>query len=141
MLRSKILIVDDYEPFRRLVCSMLEQRSEFQVIGQASDGLEAIQKFAELQPDLIILDVGLPKLNGIEAARRIRKLAPDAKILFFSQYSSSDIIQEALKTGALGYVHKSQAHSGLLPAIGTVLRGDQCRWLPGGQPIWQGLEC
>jgi CheY-like chemotaxis protein len=102
---------------------MLERGDEFQVIGQASDGLEALQKATELQPDLILLDIGLPKLNGIETARRVRKLAPDIRILFFSQYSSSDVVQEALGTGALGYVHKLHARSELLPAIKAVLAG------------------
>jgi DNA-binding NarL/FixJ family response regulator len=120
---SKILVVDDFEPFRRFVCSMLEQREEFQVIGQASDGLEACQKATDLRPDLILLDIGLPKLNGIETARRLHKLVPGVRILFFSQYNSSDVVQEALGTGALGYVHKPRAHSELLPAIEAVLRG------------------
>jgi len=74
------LVVDDYEPFRRFVCSMLEERAEFQVIGQASDGLEAIQKAVELQPDLILMDIGLPKLNGISAAKQIRGLARHSKL-------------------------------------------------------------
>jgi DNA-binding NarL/FixJ family response regulator len=118
-----ILVVDDYKPFSRFVCSTLERRAELQVIGQASDGLEAIQKAEELRPDLIILDIGLPKLNGIETARRVRKIAPHAKILFMSQQVSSDVIEEALRSGAMGYVHKSRAQSELLPAIDAVLGG------------------
>ena len=104
MTSITVLVVDDYEPVRRFVCSMLEQRAEFQVIGQASDGLEAIHKAAELQPDLILLDIGLPKLNGIEVARRVRRLVPQVRILFMSQDSSSDVVQEALRSGGLGYV-------------------------------------
>jgi len=69
------------------------------VVGEASDGLEAVQKSEELQPDLIVLDIGLPSLNGIEAARRIRNLAPKSKILFLSQESSADVVQEALNSG------------------------------------------
>src|SRR5882762_387129 len=68
----RVLVVDDYEPFRRFVCSTLGKRPEWQIVGQASDGLEAVQKAEELQPDLIVLDLGLPTLHGIEAARRIR---------------------------------------------------------------------
>jgi DNA-binding NarL/FixJ family response regulator len=117
----KILVVDDFEPFRRFVCSILE-RAEFRVI-QASDGLEAIQKAEELQPDLILFDVGLPKLNGIEAARRVRQLACSAKILFLSQESSRDVVQEALSIGALGYVQKLRAQSELEPAIAAALAG------------------
>jgi DNA-binding response OmpR family regulator len=101
----------------------LEKRPEFQIIGQASDGLEAIQKAEELQPDLILLDMGLPKLNGMEAARRIRIVAPHTRILFVSQESDSDVVGEALNLGALGYVHKMRARSDLLPAIEAALEG------------------
>ena len=95
------------------------------VIGIASDGLEAVQKAEELQPDLILLDIGLPSLNGIEAARQIRKLSPKSKILFVSQESSADIVQGALGTGAQGYVLKSDAGRELLEGVNAVLRGDQ----------------
>ena len=81
-----------------------------------SDGLEAVQRAEELQPDLILLDIGLPGLNGIEAARRIRKLSPQSKILFVSQESSADVIEEALKFG-VGYVIKTHAGSDLLATI------------------------
>ncbi len=89
-------MVDDFEPFRRLVVSMLQKQPELQIIYEASDGSEAVQKAEELQPDLILLDIGLPKLNGIEAARRIRKLSPGSKILFVSQDLSADFIHGAL---------------------------------------------
>lgn len=121
----RVLIVEDHEPFRRFVCSMLEKRTELQVIGEALDGLEAVRKAEELQPDLILLDVGLPTLNGIEAARRIRKLSSESKILFVSQESSADVVQEALRAGARGYVVKTDAGSELVEAVSTVLRGDQ----------------
>jgi DNA-binding NarL/FixJ family response regulator len=100
----RVLVVDDYEPFRRFVCSTLGKRPEVQVICEVSDGLEAVQKAEELQPDLILLDIGLPTLNGIEAARRIRKLSPESEILFVSQESSADFVQEALSLGAAGYL-------------------------------------
>jgi DNA-binding NarL/FixJ family response regulator len=121
----RILVVDDYEPFRRFVCSTLSKKTEWQIIGEASDGLEAVQKAVELQPDLIVLDIGLPNLNGIEAARRIRKLSPESKILFVSQESSADIVQEALASGALGYIVKAHAASELLPAVQAILEGRQ----------------
>ena len=103
----RVLVVDDYERFRRIVCSTLGKRRDLQVVGEASDGLEAVHKAEELQPDLIVLDIGLPTLNGIEAARRIHKLCPECKILFVSQESSADLVQEALGPGARGYVVKT----------------------------------
>jgi DNA-binding NarL/FixJ family response regulator len=120
----KILVVDDFDDFRRLLCSALQRRSEFQVT-QASDGLEAVQKAEELQPDLILLDIGLPSLNGIEVGRRVRKVASSAKILFLTQESSPEVVCEALGLGALGYVHKPRVHSDLLPAIEAVLEGNR----------------
>ena len=78
----RILLVDDFEPWRSFVASLLRQNPEWQIICEVSDGLEAIQKAKEFQPDLIVLDIGLPKLNGIEAASSIRNVAPESKILF-----------------------------------------------------------
>jgi DNA-binding NarL/FixJ family response regulator len=121
----RILVVDDYEAFRQFVCSMLGKKSEWQVVAEASDGLQAVHKAEELQPDLILLDIGLPKLNGIEAARRIRKLAPDSKILFLSQEFSAEIVQDALSVGARGYVFKAHAGSELLASVDAVLQGKQ----------------
>jgi DNA-binding NarL/FixJ family response regulator len=111
----RVLLVEDFEPFRRFIHTTL-QAAELQIIAEVSDGLEAVQKAEELQPDLILLDIGLPGLNGIEAARRIRKLAPRSKILFLSQESSADVIEEALKYG-VGYVIKTHAGSDLLATI------------------------
>ena len=120
-----MLVIEDYEPFRRFICSMLRKRSGLQIVGETADGLEAVQKAEELQPDLVVLDIGLPSLNGIEAARRIRKLSPESKMLFVSQESSGDVVQEALALGALGYVVKAHAGSELLAAVGAVLGGRQ----------------
>src|SRR5262245_26011282 len=120
---SKILVVDDFEPLRRFVCSALERRTEFQVIGQAADGLEAVQKAEELQPDLVLLDISLPKLNGIAVARRIREVSAKSKILFLSEHSSPEIVEAALNTGASGYVIKSDASIELLEAVEIVIQG------------------
>jgi DNA-binding NarL/FixJ family response regulator len=121
----RILVVDDFKDWRDQVRLLLQARPECQVICEVSDGSEAVQKARELKPDLILLDIGLPKLNGIEAARRIRQLSPNSKIVFLSQENSPDIVEEALSVGAHGYVHKSRAQSDLQPAIDAVLRGEQ----------------
>jgi CheY-like chemotaxis protein len=128
---QRILIVDDFEDFRRFIYSTLQQRPGFRVIGEAADGLEALEKARELQPDLILLDIGLPHLNGMEVARRVRKAAPATKILFLSVESDPDLAQEALRLGA-GYVHKPRAQIDLLSAIEAVLSG--------GQFVSPGLE-
>jgi DNA-binding NarL/FixJ family response regulator len=121
--KVRVLVVDDYEPFRRFTCTTLGKKPELQIVAEAADGLAAVHKSEELQPDLILLDVGLPALNGIEAARRIRKLSHKSKILFLSQESSTDAAQEAFALGALGYVVKAHAGVELLKAVETVLEG------------------
>ena len=121
----RVLVVDDFEDWRRQVHSLLQARPAWQVIAEASDGSEAVQKAEELKPDLIVLDIGLPKLNGIEAARQIRQRSPSSKIIFLSQNSDLDVVQAALGTGALGYVRKTDARRELLPAMDAVLRGKQ----------------
>jgi CheY-like chemotaxis protein len=104
---------------------LFQARPQWQVIAEAADGPEAIQKAEELKPDLIVLDIGLPKLNGIEAARRIRRVSPSTKIVFLSQNNDPDVVRVALSTGALGYVQKTDVRSDLLPAIEAVLQGRQ----------------
>jgi DNA-binding NarL/FixJ family response regulator len=122
MSPCRTLVVDDVEYFRRLFCSTLQQRTQCKVVGEASDGLQAVQQAEALQPDLILLDLALPTLNGIEAARRIRKLSPNSKILFVTENSSREIAQGALRTGANGYLLKSDATDPPC-AIETVLQG------------------
>jgi len=121
----RILIADDYADWRSRVRLLLQVRPEWQVVAETSDGLEAVQKVEELKPDLILLDIGLPKLNGIEAARRIRQLSPSCKILFLSQYHDRDVVRAAVSTGALGVVRKTDAGGELLAAVDAVLRGKQ----------------
>ncbi len=119
----RILVVEDFEPFRRFICLTLGKQANLQVICEVSDGLEAVHKAEELKPDLILLDIGLPTLDGIEAARRVRKLAPESKIIFMSQESSADIVREAMSLGARGYVVKTRAASDLLAAVQAVCVG------------------
>jgi DNA-binding NarL/FixJ family response regulator len=120
----KILVVDDFERYRRFVCSLLRRHVECQ-IWEVSDGLEAVQRAQELRPDLILLDIGLPAINGIEAGRRIREVSANSRILYVSQECSPDLVQEALQLGAQGYVLKADAADDLLLAVDAVLRGQQ----------------
>jgi len=119
----RILVVDDYEPWRRFERLTLLVHPELQVVGECSDGDEAIQKAEELKPDVILLDIGLPTLNGIEAARRIQQVSPNSKILFVTENRSPEIAEVALSTGVAGYVVKSNAARELLSAIKAVLEG------------------
>ena len=125
MSSIRVLVVEDSEPFRNFICSTLAKRPGLQIVGEVSDGLEAVQKAEELQPDLILLDIGLPTLGGIEAARRIRKLSPESLILFVSQNTSVHLVRGALAEGAKGYVVKTDARRELLTAVDAVLRGRQ----------------
>ena len=121
----RVLVVDDFAPWRRITHTLLRNKPELKVVSEVSDGLEAVQKARELKPDLILLDIGLPKLSGIAAARQIRDLSPKSIILFVSENYSADIAREALSTGGRGYVIKSDAGSELLTAVAAVMDGKQ----------------
>jgi DNA-binding NarL/FixJ family response regulator len=116
-----VLIVDDFEPWRKFVCSALQERPHLQNIVEVSDGLDAVEKARELLPDLILLDIGLPNLNGLEAARQIRVLSPCSKIIFLTGNHDSDVAAEAFRSGAGGFVVKSDAKDELLAAVDAVL--------------------
>lgn len=120
----RILVVDDFAPWRSFVSAALRKQPELLIIGEAADGPEAVQKAKELQPDVILLDIGLPTLNGIAAARQIRWVASKSKIIFLSQEHSTAMVQEALALGAWGYVVKTDAGSELLAAVNSVVRGE-----------------
>ena len=121
MAALRTLIVEDHEDLRAVLRSLLENKTQCVVIGEASDGLQAVQRAQELQPDLILLDLSLPKLNGIEAGRRIRKISPRSKIVFLSQEPDPEIVQSALRLGA-GYLLKSDARE-LTAAKHAILEG------------------
>jgi DNA-binding NarL/FixJ family response regulator len=121
----RILVVDDFEPWRRFLGSFLRQKPKWQIICEASDGLEAIEKGRELQPDLILLDIGLPILNDIEAAKQIRKVAPVARLLFLSENTHPEVMREALRVGGCGYVVKSDAGGDLVLALEAVIANKQ----------------
>lgn len=121
----RVLVVEDFVPFRAFVAALLRKKPDLQIVSEASDGLEAVRRARDLHPDLILMDIGLPGLNGIEAARRIRELAPRSRIVFLSQEGFTEIVEEALRSGALGYVHKPRAGGDLYPAVAAVLEGQQ----------------
>jgi len=128
MSRARILIVDDHEIFRRGLRSLLETRPEFEILGEAGDGLQAIEKASELKPDLIVMDVSMPQLDGLQATRQIRKKLPQTKILILSQHDSSHMLSAALEAGANGYVTKSQVSRCLLSALDAVSSGRPFSW-------------
>jgi DNA-binding NarL/FixJ family response regulator len=119
----RILVVDDFADWRGFVLAKLRENCSLQVVGVVSDGLEAILKAKELQPDLVLLDIGLPLLDGIGAARRIREVAPKSKILFLSQELDPDVARAALNAGGHGYVVKLDADRELFPALEAVMLG------------------
>lgn len=119
----RILVVDEFEPWRRFASLTLRKKPGLLIVGEASNGLEAFQKAVELEPDLILMGIGHPALDGIEAARRIREMVPEAKIIFLSEESCVDVVQEAMSFGAWGYVFKTMAAIELLTAVETVLSG------------------
>ncbi len=119
MTTIRILIADDHEIVRRGLKALLETQPGWEVVDEASNGMEAIDKAAESQPDLIILDVSLPKLDGIKVAQQVSQIR-DSKVIMFSHYDSPDLVREALANGAHGYVLKSDAGRELFAAIETV---------------------
>jgi DNA-binding NarL/FixJ family response regulator len=122
MLAFRTLIVEDYEEYRQFLRLTLQKETEFVVIGEALDGLQALQQAEELQPDLILLDLSVPKLNGMEACRRIRKVSPRSKVVILSQESSPEVVEAALRLGAVGYLLKSDAID-LPQALDAILQG------------------
>ena len=117
VMATRVLLVEDHEPFRRFVRAALAEHEDFCLVDEACDGLQAVRKFQELEPDLVLMDIGLPGQNGLAAARKMLALAPACKIVFLTQEGSPEIVEEALKLGAAGYVLKAHAAGELLPAV------------------------
>lgn len=120
--RVHILLADDFAPWRARVRSFLQRKTEWKIVFEACDGLEAVQKTAELHPEVVLLDLSMPHLNGIEAAKRIRQLSPDFKIVILTENPDEDLRAAALEAGASAYVLKSEMTSNLIPAVQAALR-------------------
>jgi DNA-binding NarL/FixJ family response regulator len=116
----RILLVDDHPIVRQGLKTLLEGHGGWEVIGEASDGAEAVEKAKELRPDVMVLDVTMPRMNGLEACRVLRNQAPQLEILFVTQHDSPQMMREALEAGARGYVVKSNAARDLLQAVEAV---------------------
>jgi DNA-binding NarL/FixJ family response regulator len=120
-----ILVADDFDDWRAKIREMVQADTKWRVIGEASDGDQAVQLATTLQPDVVLLDIGMPYLSGIEAAKQIRKASPQSRVIFLTQYPDIDMVNEARTLGADGYVLKNQAASELIPAIATALYATQ----------------
>jgi DNA-binding NarL/FixJ family response regulator len=134
---QRVLVVEDHKPFRRVICELLQQRGDLLIVGEAADGLDAIRQAEALRPDVVMLDIGLPTLSGLEVAGRIRASVPDAKLMFVTSESSLDVVEQAISRGAHGYVYKPRALRDVLPVLEAIIRGGQ--FVSGGlERIAQG---
>src|SRR5271156_3002573 len=122
LMAVRILLVDDHPIVRQGLRTLLEGRSGWEVVGEASDGMEALEKIDNLEPDVVVLDVTMPRMNGLEACRLIqrKRKASSLEVLFVTQHDSPQMMREALDAGARGYVVKSNAARDLLEAVESV---------------------
>jgi two-component system response regulator NreC len=121
----RILVVEDHELTRKAICDLLRTEKGFEVVCDVANGLDGARAAATLEPDIVLLDVTMPTLGGIEAAVRIHRVTPKTKIIFVSQHNSDKLAQAALATGARGYVLKSAAGTDLISAVRAVLAGEK----------------
>jgi DNA-binding NarL/FixJ family response regulator len=138
MSSSQILVVDDFLPWQHFVRELFETESDLNITHFAVDGLEGVRIAEQLQPDVILMDVNLPVMNGLEAARKIRTFSPHSKVLFLSEHRSPDVIQAAFDIGASGYVLKSDSNSDLIPGVRAVIRGQQ--FVSHSLKDWRSLD-
>jgi CheY-like chemotaxis protein len=123
-LMITVLLADDHDLMRQGIKTLLESHRNFEICGEARNGVEAVDKAIDLRPDVVVLDVSMPEMNGLEAARHIRDRAPDTKILVFTVYDSTDMVRDMIDAGAHGYVLKSDAYSHLAAAVEAVAQED-----------------
>jgi len=118
----RILVADDHQVVRTGLRALLESKTGWQVCAEASNGREAVEKAGELKPDVAVLDIGMPLLNGVEATRQIRKLSPETEILILTMHDSEQLVQEVLAAGAHGYILKDDADRNLIAAVDALRR-------------------
>jgi len=145
MDHARILIADDHEIFRKGLRSLLEPRAEFQICGEAATGLEAVERAKQLLPDVILMDISMPQIDGLQATRIIRNELPNVQVLILSQHDSPYMLSAALKVGASAYVTKSQVSRCLLAALEGIVRGRPFSWNAegtgdSGQPFGSDAE-
>jgi len=127
---ARILVADDFDVFRKLVCSILKEQTAYQIVGEAADGKEAVQRAEELQPDLVVLDMSLPDSRGIEVVRRIKVCSPQSKILFLATSNDPELVGDCVHAVVWGHVLKVDVVSELVNAAKAVLSG---QWFVGPQ--------
>jgi len=120
---SRILVVDDYQPWRHKICSLLKAKPELRIVAECWNGADAVERAGALKPNLITMDVGIPELNGIEAAVRVAEVSPSSKILFISENTEPEVVSAAIDAGASGYLQKMRIGTELLPAVTLIIRG------------------
>ena len=120
-----ILLVDDHVSTREAICSLIDDQEDMQVVAQADSGAEGVLAARRLEPDLIVMDIVMPGMNGVEATRAIRSSNRDARILTLSNHTGHHLVEAVLEAGASGYVRKDQAYEELIPAIRAVASGRQ----------------
>jgi DNA-binding NarL/FixJ family response regulator len=128
MARSRILIVDDHEIFRKGLRAVLEWHPEFEICGEAADGLDAVEKANQLKPEVVVMDVSMPQMDGLQATREIRRKIPDCKVLILSQHDSPQVLSAALNAGAGAYVTKSQVSRLLITSLEALIKGEPFNW-------------
>lgn len=131
MARLRILIVDDHEIFRKGLRAVLEWHPEFEICGEATDGLDAVEKANQLLPEIVVMDVSMPQMDGLQATREIRRTIPGCKVLILSQHDSPQVLSAALKAGAGAYVSKSQVSHLLITSLEALIKGEPFNWNSG----------
>ena len=124
MSKIKVLVVDDHAMFRQGICALVGSYEDLEVVGEAENGREAIEKVREFSPEVVLMDIAMPIMGGLEATRRIQKEAPNTKVLVLTQYDDSEYVLSLVRAGARGYISKTATASELISAIRAVNAGE-----------------